>query len=177
MRSRRSVAIIAALALTACTQTITGPDVSVIVDQHGTQPGASPSPGLTTGGQLVFGDKVAEFGETCPTGKTPAEDNPRETRVGCKSAVTCSPTDANGSEIKRQDTANFVQLLRFEQLGGTGAGKFDQDGTNAFNGTVVCSQTGVVVLQCTVKDLATGKELKGGDGGNRDLPWTMNCVS
>lgn len=163
-------------AVLACTQNITVPTtVTVTQTQPGDRNGGiAPSP--APNGQIVFGEKIAEFGEVCPNNITPAEQNPRETRVGCNSAVTCSPTDRNGNVIKRTDSDNYVQMVSFKQLGGTGAGKFSQD-DNAFNGHVVCTNTGVVVLECTLRDTATGATSSGGDGGTSNSPWSMNCVS
>lgn len=89
------------------------------------------------GKQVVFGEKIAEFGETCPAPIVPAESTARQTRVGCNSAVTCSPTDKNGTVIKDTGTNTFVELVKFEQLGSVAAGKFSQD-DNGFNGHVFC---------------------------------------
>lgn len=158
----------------ACTQEINVGAPTVVVGGDTFNGGGAPaSPGPGKGGaQLVYGAKIAEFGERGPN---PAEQNQRETRVGGVSDVTCSPTDVNGSELKGQEGAS--QLVAFKQLGGTGAGKFSQDGANAYNGEVACSAMGVVVLECTIRDVATGQTFAGGDGGNRNVPWSMNCVS
>lgn len=168
------LAALCAVAVFGCTQniTLTGPDVNV--SQTGPGPSVSTSPAPGSGTQVVFGEKVGEFGEVCPSGVTPAEQNNRETRVGCNSAVTCSPTDRDGAEIKGAGPS-IVQLISFRQLGGAGAGKFEA-GDNPYNGHVTCSATGVVVLECSLRDTASGVVTTGGDGGNRAAPWSMNCV-
>lgn len=178
MKTSKGLLSIACLivAVAGCTQNITTTP-TVIVDNHsGGNPVVSPSAGPGSGAQVVFGEKAAEFGEVCPSGGTPAETSQRETRVGCNSAVTCSPTDVDGAELKGL-TSKQVQLVAFRQLGGTGAGKFSQGDDNPYNGTVTCTATGVVVLECSLKDVASGIVTTGGDGGNRAAPWSMNCVS
>lgn len=135
---------------------------------------ASPAPGK----QIVFGEKVSENGETCPAPLVPAEGPgiQRQTRVGCSSAVTCSPTDKDGNVIKDTSTNTYVELVKFEQLGSAAAGKFSQD-DNAYNGHVFCSAPGSVTLSCSLRDTATGKVTSGGDGGTSPVAWTMTCVS
>jgi len=126
------------------------------------------------GKQVVFGEKIAEFGEVCEAPLVPAESTARQTRVGCNSAVTCSPTDKNGTVIK--DTAVGVELVSFRQIGSPAAGRFSQD-DNGFNGHVFCTAPGSVTLECSLKDTATGKVTTGGDGGTSPVAWTMTCVS
>jgi hypothetical protein len=129
------------------------------------------------GKQVVFGEKIAETGETCPSGVTPAEgpEIQRQTKVGCNSGVTCSPTDKSGNVIKDTSTNTFVELVKFEQIGSPAAGRFSQD-DNAYNGHVFCSAPGSVTLSCSLRDTATGKVTSGGDGGTSPIAWTMTCV-
>lgn len=144
----------------------------------GTNNGNGGSPSPAPGKQLVFGEKIAETGETCSPGIIPAEGPgiSRQTRVGCTSGVTCSPTDKDGTVIKDNSTNTFVELVKFEQLGSAAAGRFSQS-DNAYNGSVVCEAPGSVTLSCSLRDTAIGKVTSGGDGGTSQVAWTMLCVS
>lgn len=194
MRNRsRTVGFVLALAvLTSCSPTAPEPPAptppSVVnitcnaggegnVINCGTSNGNGGTPSPAPGKQIVFGEKVSENGETCPSPLVPAEGPAiqRQTRVGCTSAVTCSPTDKDGNVIKDTSTNTYVELVKFEQLGSAAAGRFSQD-DNAYNGSVFCSAPGSVTLSCSLRDTATGKVTSGGDGGTSPVAWTMTCV-
>lgn len=176
-RCRTALALAALAGLAACSPTAPTPppsntNVTVIVNAGNGAPntGGSPAPGSTTG-QVVYGVKIGEFGERGPN--APA-NGPREVRVGNVADVTCSPTDADAAVIK---AGNPSQLVYFKQLGGQGAGVFET-GDNAYNGTIQCKTTGVVVLECSLRDRASGTVVTGGNAGTaEDSPWTANCVS
>lgn len=136
--------------------------VTVIVNVNQNQGGGGSTDPSNPSTNVVSTVGVAEFGENCPagSGKKPAEDLPRQVRVGCVSDVTCNPRGQDGKVIFNEAVTGPAS---FRQIGGTGAGEFAVSESNSFNGTVVGKASGVVVLQCTVKGVTSD-------------PWSMEVV-
>jgi hypothetical protein len=140
------VLLIVAVACT--TEVFTGGSTITVNTAPG--PTASGSPG---GEGLIATVSIAEFGETCPNGGTPAETLPRQVRIGCISDVTCNPRDPQGQVIFNLAITGPAPTS-FTQTSGVSFGEFVQD-ENPYNGTVRGIAAGLIQLQCTVKGVAS----------------------
>lgn len=125
----------------------------------GGNPSAAPSPGA---GGAVASVGISEFGERCPAGVEPANAAARQVRIGCTSDVTCNPKDAAGKVIFNLAITGPAPDA-FIQTGGGGFGRFAQDDTNPFNGTITGLAAGTVRLLCTVR-------------GVQSEPWDMQVI-
>jgi len=139
----------AMLASLGCTKIYTGGDsINQIVTGPG--PVTSPSPG-SQGSGLVATVKIGEFGEKCPAGKEPAEQVARQLRVGCTSAITCTPKDAQGLELPHDSP---VKVDAFLVISG-GQYVKDVEADKPFNHDVFGVAPGLAVFICKVAGVSS----------------------
>lgn len=146
----KTLALVAVLALFGSCTTIYNGNSASNVNNLGPSGVISPSPG-STGGGLVASVKVAEFGENCPSGLSPAESIPRQVRKGCTSAITCSPKDAQGKELPQ---ATPPHLDRFIVVSGAQY-VVDTEQSNPFNHDVFGKEAGIALFICTVEGVSS----------------------
>jgi hypothetical protein len=124
---------------------------SQVVNFPGPTTGASPSP--SPGAGAVRSVRIGEFGEVCPQGVgPPAETVPRQVRVGCTSAITCTPLDAQGREIPN---ATPPRLDSFNVVSGNQHVIVDAFDDNAYNLSVFGLSAGVATFVCRVEGVSS----------------------
>lgn len=147
--------LVAALSF-GCQQPLpTGGDVTIVNNNSNQNnngqggPSASPSPG--TGNGVIASVKVVQFGEACPTGKTPSGED-RSVRVGCSKHLTCTPFLSDGSPAPpavHGPAPEFFGLI----AGGTSASASQQD--EPFNLDAKGIAPGIASFRCNVKGVSS----------------------
>jgi len=136
--------------LVACLNTYVGGPSQV--NQQFTGGGSTPSPS-PAGSSNVASVKIGEFGEKCPAGKEPAEAIARQLRVGCTSAITCTPKDAAGKEIPHEIPPHLDAFLA---ISGNQYVKVSESGEGGgFNLDVYGVDPGIAIFICKVAGVSS----------------------
>lgn len=138
------------LPLSGCGDTILNIGGPTQIQNQGGGPLPSPSPGAGSSG-AVASVKIGEFGEKCPSGKEPAEAIARQLRVGCTTAITCTPKDAQGKELPHE-TPPKLEFFGF--ISGTQYVK-DTESDNEFNHDVYGVGPGIAIAICKVAGVSS----------------------
>jgi hypothetical protein len=145
--------LVACIAAANCQQPPpTQPDISIFnnnqaINQGGSNPGSSPSPGA--GGDLPAGSfiRIGMFGQSCPSGVTVPNNGSRQIKIGCTGQITATPKAADGSDLP---ASVHGPTIAWSVPAGSGVVNVLAD-SEPFNRSVKCLGAGVFTLAATVK--------------------------
>lgn len=157
------VGLAGTIALLGCTiQFYEGGDTNTNSIAGPSGPSPAPTASANPQGGSVATVTINAFGEACPAGVAPANQN-RTVRVGCNLSVTVNPRDGAGQVIFNLAVTGGAPDY-FRAAPTSSAATFTQDATNPFNGNVVGLNPGTILLEAAVRGVPSRPDVNAPPG-------------